>query len=323
MAHSIRNRDMKGELRFMGVVVRTILPYYKDSTFFLFNRIIRTFLIGRKPRGLSCKRVSIQREDGSLMDIVIYGPKEKPQTAPGILWVHGGGYCIGAPDQDIKTIREFIDQSGCTVVAPYYTLATEKPYPAALEDCYLALTWLVANSTELGISNDQIMVAGSSAGGGLTEALCIYARDKGEISIAFQMPLYPMLDDRMLTASSQNNDAPVWNTKSNINAWKMYLKDLYQASDVPPYAAPGRLENFEGLPPAYTFVGSIEPFLDETLTFIERLKAAGVEASCDVYEGAYHGFDVLCSHSKVARLAHKNLLEHFRYACDNYRAKQN
>lgn len=90
---------------------------------------------------------------------------------------------------------------------------------------------------------DKIFVGGNSAGGGMTAALTLYARDKGEVNIAFQMPLYPMLDDRP-TKTSKNNDAPVWNTKSNIAAWKLYLGDDYGTDRVSKYAAPARETDF-------------------------------------------------------------------------------
>lgn len=110
-------------------------------------------------------------------------------------------------------------------MAPEYRTAFEKPFPADLEDCYAALLFLKAHADELGINDAQIMVGGESAGGGLTVATCLLARDLGEVNVAFQMPLYPMLDDRE-TASSRDNHAPVWNTRTNRFAWKHYLRDL-------------------------------------------------------------------------------------------------
>lgn len=95
---------------------------------------------------------------------------------------------------------------------------------------------------------DKIFVGGNSAGGGMTAALTLYARDRGEVNIAFQMPLYPMLDDRP-TETSKNNDAPVWNTKSNIAAWELYLGGDYGTDRVSKYAAPARETDFSGLPP--------------------------------------------------------------------------
>mgnify|MGYP001125490301 CR=1 FL=1 len=122
-----------------------------------------------------------------------------------------------------------------------------------------------AHAQELGIRDDQIMVGGDSAGGGLAAALTLYARDQQDVAIAFQMPIYPMLDDRMETESAQNNDMPVWNSKSNALAWRLYLAGLFGTDHVPPYAAPARADRYEDLPPTVTFVGDLEPFRDETI----------------------------------------------------------
>ena len=309
---------MDKSLRFAGTIARWIVPHYSERTFRFFNSIINGLISKCRPRKIKSSTVFLDRVDGTKLKVRIFSPKKsRSEKTPGMLWIHGGGYCMGSPEQDIWTIREFILENGCTVVAPCYTLATEKPYPAALDDCYQALLWLRDNSADLNVRPNQIFVAGSSAGGGLTAALCIYARDKKEVSVAYQMPLYPMLDDRMITASSQNNDGPIWNTKSNSNAWKLYLRDLYQTDNVPVYAAPGRLEDFSDLPPAFTFVGDIEPFYNETVDYMEKMKSAGIPADYKVYHGAYHGFDVLCWFSKPSRDAHRIMLENYRRASEN------
>ena len=318
MKRKIRARDMDKNLRVLGTIARWIVPQYTERTFRFFNGIINTLISKTRPRKIKAETVFLDRPDKTKLRVRIFSPKKpKGEKTPGILWIHGGGFCMGSPEQDIWTIREYILENGCTVVAPCYTLATEKPYPAALDDCYQALLWLRDNAEKLNVRDDQLFVAGSSAGGGLTASLCIYARDKKEVSVAYQMPLYPMLDDRMTTPSSQNNDGPVWNTASNINAWKLYLGDLYQKADVPVYAAPARLEDFSDLPPAFTFVGDIEPFYNETVSFMEKMKSAGIPADYKVYHGAYHGFDVLCWFSKPSRDAHRIMLENYRRASEN------
>ena len=181
--------------------------------------------------------------------------KKEPMKTPGILWIHGGGYATGMAEMAyFSRPLALVKKYGAVVVCVNYRLSLETPYPAALEDCHMALCWLKDHSQELGINDSQIMVGGESAGGGLTAALCMYARDKGTVNIAYQMPLYPMLDDRD-TDSSRDNHAPVWNTKRNHAAWKLYLKEL---AEIPPYAAPARQADYRDLPPAYTFVGDIE-----------------------------------------------------------------
>ena len=162
------------------------------------------------------------------------------------------------------------------------------------------------------------MVGGVSAGGGLTAALCMYARDKGEVNVSYQMPLYPMLDDRE-TESSKNNTAPIWNTKKNRKAWKLYLGELEEA---PVYAAPARQTDYTNLPPAYTFVGDIEPFKDETITFIDNLKKAGIDASIDVYKDWFHSYDTLFPFRKKSKIAIKNFEEKYCYAINSYFAGQ-
>lgn len=243
------------------------------------------------------------------------------QNTPGVLWIHGGGYILGFAGMIyISRSLALVKKYGAVVVAPAYRLAGESPYPSALEDCYAALHYLKIHADELGVNSSQIMVGGESAGGGLTAALCMYARDKGEINIAYQMPLYPMIDDRD-TESSRDNHAPVWNTRRNHFGWKKYLGSLW-GKDVPPYAAAARQTNYANLPPAYTFVGDIEPFYCETLTFIENLRKAGVKASVDVYPNCFHAFDMLLPFKKISKQAIAAFEKQYLFAVEHYFAPQ-
>jgi acetyl esterase/lipase len=176
------------------------------------------------------------------------------------------------------------------------------------------------HAKELGINPDQIMVGGESAGGGLAAAISMLARDKGEVKIAFQMPLYPMIDN-FDTESSKDNHAKVWNTRRNHQAWAVYLRRDAK-KEVSPYAAPSRQTDYSNLPPAYTFVCTAEPFFCETLKYIDDLKAAGVEAKVDVYEGMYHAFDMSEPEHPTGKEAIKNFNEMFAYAKEHYFAKQ-
>lgn len=243
------------------------------------------------------------------------------EETPGILWIHGGGYITGMAEMIyISRAMALVKKFGAVVVSPEYRLSKEAPYPAALLDCYAALKYIKNNGAELGINTSQIMVGGESAGGGLAAAVCMYARDKGEVNIAFQMPLYPMLDDRD-TPSSQNNHAPVWNTKRNHIGWKAYLGEFWK-KEVPAYAAPARQTDYSNLPPAYTFVGDIEPFYWETLTYIENLKKAGVEAKADVYPNCFHAFDMLLPTKKISRKAIAEFEKNYLYAAKHYFTEQ-
>lgn len=215
---------------------------------------------------------------------------------------------------------DLVKKHGAVVVSPGYRLAFQAPYPAAIDNCYDALLYVKNHAEELGIRDDQIMIGGESAGGGLCAALAMMARDKGEVRIAYQMPLYPMIDN-FDTESSRNNHGKIWNTRKNHFAWRMYLrKDAKKV--VAPYAAPARQTDYGGLPPAYTFVGDGEPFYQETMDFIENLKKAGVEAGMDVYPSDIHAFDMMKPELEISRQAIQKFNERFEYAKAHYFAKQ-
>ena len=197
------------------------------------------------------RKIRIPTPHGSIPALIL-SPRTAPADATGVLWIHGGGYIAGMKEMvHMSRAVDLVKKFGAVVLSPGYRLAPLSPYPAALDDCYAALIYLKENAAALGVRSDQLMVSGESAGGGLCAAVCIRARDSGEVSVAFQMPLYPMLDDRD-TESSRDNHGRVWNTRRNHLAWRLYLRGTDRAQ-LTPYAAPARLEDFSGLPPAYSF----------------------------------------------------------------------
>lgn len=256
---------------------------------------------------------------GRSMRLLILKPKASRRPlaeTPGILWIHGGGYQTGMPEM-VYGSRAFplVRKYGAVVVSPDYRLSGKAPFPAALEDCYAALLYMRDHAEELGFNRDRILVGGESAGGGLTAALCLYARDRGEVKIRFQMPLYPMLDCED-TPSSEDNHGYFWNTRRNHRAWKQYLKGTDRP--VSCYASPSRCEDYAGLPPAYTFVGDGEPFRDETIQYVENLRNAGVKARMDVYHSKAHAFDMLLPWMKKSRQAARRFEEEYEYAMTHY-----
>ncbi|MBQ6835768.1 MAG: alpha/beta hydrolase [Clostridia bacterium] len=266
------------------------------------------------------KNYTVTKANSNGVPLLILRPTENKDRQPGILWIHGGGYVTGMASMIyMSRALPLVKKYGAVVVTPEYRLADKAPYPAALEDCYEALKYLRNNAENLGIDDSRIMVGGESAGGGLTAALCMYALDKGEVNISFQMPLYPMLDN-IDTKSSKDNHGISWNTKRNHAAWKLYLRDV--RGKIPCYAAPARREDYKNLPPAYTFVGDSEAFYCETLTYIDNLKKAGIDAHVDVYKTGFHAFDMLMPWRKISREAAEKFEKAWLYAAENYRNPQ-
>ena len=268
-------------------------------------------------------RKAVVPADGHELKLLILLPKgnrQPPEKMPGILWIHGGGYAVGMAGMVFMSrAKRLVTAYGAVVISPEYRLSGKAPYTAALEDCYAALLYLKAHAEELGCADDRIMVGGESAGGGLTAALCMLARDRGEVNIAFQMPLYPMLDHRD-TDSSRNNHGISWNTRRNHAAWRLYLREV--EGEIPAYASPARQTDYRNLPPAYTFVGDREPFTCETMTYIENLRKAGVPARVDVYSTGFHAFDMLLPFRRISRQAIEAFEKQYAYAAEHDRAAQ-
>ncbi|WP_230678540.1 alpha/beta hydrolase [Lacticaseibacillus zhaodongensis] len=272
---------------------------------------------GRFPKDMQVDEHWTSRPDGTQLRIIVARSLRPKPNATGVLWLHGGGYAMEIPEMDLGYARKVQAVSNSVIVLPDYRLSVDFQYPAALDDAYLALRWMNDNHASLGINPNQFFVAGESAGGGLTAALTLYTRDKGEVPLAFQMPLYPMLDDRP-TTSSVDNDEPIWNSWSNQNAWQMYLGDHYHTVDLEPYAAAARATDYSNLPPTYTFVGDIEPFYQETQTYIQNLREAGVPAHVDVYRGWFHAADKFAPRSRIAKTATASWQAAFKHATETY-----
>lgn len=169
------------------------------------------------------------------------------------------------------------------------------------------------NASSLGIFPSKFMVAGHSSGRGLTAAVTLKARDTKEVEIAFQMPLYPMIDHRQDTESAKTmHSVPVWNSKTNAVAWNIYLNNSKGA--VLPYASPSLNNDYKDFPPAITFVGDLEPFKDETINYVKASEQEQVPVKYKLFEGAFYGFEML-GDTAIAREAKIFQYEYFdKYA---------
>lgn len=260
-------------------------------------------LKGKKIESLQNQELYIPDKNGrTKIRLRIFKPSHFEGKLPVVLYLHGGGYVIGNPESFLTSIKGFIESRPCIVVAPDYRKALSAPYPAAFDDCYDTLLWIKNYADSIGADSSKIIIAGHSAGGGLTAALALKARDTQEVKIAFQIPIYPMIDDRQTTPSAMGIDLPGWNTKTNAKAWSLYLKELLKDSrEIPAYASPARNTDYKGLPPTITFVGEYDTFKDETIAYVEALKKENVQVKFKFYNACYHGFDLINSEAAVSR----------------------
>ncbi len=228
--------------------------------------------------------------------------------APAVVWIHGGGYVLGSYTGDDLRFDRWCRQLPIVGVSVEYRLAPETPFPGPLEDCYAALRWTAGHAADLGVDPARIGVGGQSAGAGLAAGLALLARDRAEVPVAFQLLIYPMIDDRMVTPSSGWVD-PVWPPAANHYGWASYLGALHGSDDVPYHAAPARALDLTGLPRTFIAVGALDIFSDEDIDYAVRLRHAGVPTDLHVYAGAPHGFEGMAALSKVAQRANRDIDE--------------
>jgi acetyl esterase/lipase len=232
----------------------------------------------------------------------IYQPKNRPDTLPALLWIHGGGYILGSIENEDLIVKQLTLAAECVVVTVEYRLAPECPFPGPVEDCYAALKWLAANTREFGIKPERIAIGGASAGGGLAAGLALLARDRKEINIAFQLLIYPMLDDCNVAPASENLPETLpWSRGDNLIGWRSYLGCKPGGKGVSPYASAFRATDLTGLPPSYITVGELDLFRNENVLYAQRLIEARVPTDLHVYAGAFHAFDMIAPGASVSK----------------------
>jgi acetyl esterase/lipase len=232
------------------------------------------------------------------ISVRIYRPTGATGTLPGIFYIHGGGMILGTVAGEDPAATRLCEQVGAVVVSVEYRLAPEHPHPAPVEDCFAGLIWMAKEAAELGVDPDRIAIYGGSAGGGLTIAAAMLARDRGGPALRFMMPIYPMIDDRNETPSSQEiTDIGIWDRSGNIEAWAWYLG----GEPADQYAAPTRAEDVSGLPPAFIDVGTVDLFRDEDIAFAQRLMQAGVPCELHVHPGSYHAAETFAPDAALSR----------------------
>lgn len=233
--------------------------------------------------------------------MVVYDGAPGRKKRGALIWIHGGGY-VGGSAGIGAAVRMFAKEHGLLIVSPDYRLAPEARLPSSVNDNYAALKWVGDNAARLGVDTAKIAVGGSSAGGGHSAMLAIAARDRREIPLAYQVLIYPMLDDR--TASSRperpGTGQFVWTAAANRYGWQSMLGAAPGSASVPA-GVPARLADLRGLPPAFIGVGTLDLFFDEDLAYADRLTQAGVQVDLAVVPAAFHAFDGIAAASRASK----------------------
>jgi len=254
-------------------------------------------------RSVRRREETIRSQDGAELALTVLAPEGSVGLAPGVLWLHGGGMVMGDRFSQIDIPLEWLDQLGAVVVTVDYRLAPDATGTALVEDGYAGLLWLAEHAEELGVDPARLVVAGTSAGGGIAAGVALLARDRATPSVAAQVLICPMLDHRGGTVSTRQYPAPnVWSRESSAFAWDALLAGTAPDA-VSPYVSPAVAEDLSGLPTAFIDVGSAEVFRDEAQAYAARIWAAGGQAELHVWAGGTHGFDAMAPHTTLGRTA--------------------
>ena len=214
---------------------------------------------------------------------------------PVILHTHGGGFVMGSAEAGLADLQDIDRDLDCVIVSVEYRLAPEVTFKGSVEDNYAALKWVHDAASSIGADSSRIALLGDSAGGGHAALLAIAARNRGEVPVAFQCLVYPMLDDRTgITRPVPDHVGKIgWSAADNRFGWESFLGVEPGRRSAPKGAVPARVDDLRGLPPAFIGVGSIDLFHDEDVDYAQRLNAAGVPTELLVVPGAFHGFDAV------------------------------
>jgi len=241
----------------------------------------------------STTEVPIGRPDGSVLLARFYRPVQSApdECLPLLIYLHGGGWCVGDIDSYDVLCRQLTNFGRCAVLSVDYRLAPEYPFPAALEDVVLSFDWAFANCALLNVDQARIGFGGDSAGGNLSIVAALALRDRNDSRPMFLALIYPcteIVSDR--PSRELYSDGYFLDRESLHWFFSRYLPD---GQTIDWRASPMLADSLAELPPMCLVTAEYDPLTDDCIAFAERVRLAGGEVEVFQVAGMVHGFVTL------------------------------
>ena len=225
---------------------------------------------------------------GGSIPVRVYTP-EGDGPFPVLIYSHGGGWVIAGIQAYDSSCRALCNAAKCVVISVGYRYAPENRFPSAHEDVYAATQYIIRHADQFGGDPKKVAIGGESAGGNLSTAVCLMARDRKGLMPVHQLLVYPLTDTRPNTPSIKENY-----TAKPLNGpmlpWFLKYTISKPSDKNSPYLAVLRNPNLKGLPPATVITAQIDPLRSEGKAYADRLQKSGVPVRYKNYNGVTHEF---------------------------------
>lgn len=227
-----------------------------------------------------------------LVRVRVYRPPHATGPLPAHVFLHGGGWWLGSVDELVNDAicRHRALRAHCVVLAVDYSLAPDRPFPAAVEEVAGVVRHVVRTAGEWGVDPGIVSVGGVSAGGNLAAALTLALRREGGPRLVFQLLEVPILDLARWVSTGAVDPDPL-HAGQLVAAVGRYLPDA--AAAYGELASPLAAADLSGLPPARILTAALDPLRVDGERYAGRLTEAGVPVTLSVQDGAIHGVSFL------------------------------
>ena len=231
--------------------------------------------------------------DGHTLHLNLVRPEGVKSILPVFIFIHGGGWVLGDYPTHRRLVRDLVVASRCACVFVNFTLSPEARYPQAVEEIYAATKWVAAHGKEIGVDGGNLAVAGNSAGGNMTGAVGLIAKERGGPEIKTLVMMWPATDGSFTQESYDLYGEQRFLTTSLMKwSWDNYA-DATQRKEKHACLLNNSVEDLKGLPPTLIQVAENDILRDEGEAFGRKLELAGVQASTVRYNGMIHDWGML------------------------------